>query len=248
MAGEQTASGHVTWKQQAGSVLQQRKIFRTSLTTRRSHFIWPGGCGQWMDAFPTVRVGFAVIHLSVTFFFHFSSSFYLSGQTEQTELPSSSSSSSLSSSFSSAAALPHCVFSPFQTFSFLPLSPSFSLCLWSVTLNLAPSICFSSFVGPALFLIKITSGFDLLWSFWSYCGYRLNSKPTTILNQPNTHRIQREGMFLLTMDQNDFFFPPLLSSIIKSSAFVTWRGRPVTHFASQPVNPHNLWIGTWRGL
>jgi len=26
------------------------------------------------------------------------------------------------------------------------LSPSFSLCLWSVTLNLAPSICFSSFV------------------------------------------------------------------------------------------------------
>lgn len=123
-----------------------------------------------------------------------------------------------------------------------------SLCLWSLTLNLPPSICFSSFVGPALFLIKITSGFDLLWSFWSYCGYRLNSKPTTILNQPNTRRLQREGMFFLTMDQNDFFFPPLLSSIIKSSAFVTWRGRPVTHFASQPVNPHNLWIGTWRGL
>lgn len=125
---------------------------------------------------------------------------------------------------------------------------SLSLCLWSLTLNLPPSICFSSFVGPALFLIKITSGFDLLWSFWSYCGYRLNSKPTTILNQPNTRRLQREGMFFLTMDQNDFFFPPLLSSIIKSSAFVTWRGRPVTHFASQPVNPHNLWIGTWRGL
>lgn len=35
---------------------------------------------------------------------------------------------------------------PLQTFLFLPLSPSFSLCLWSVTLNLAPSICFSSFV------------------------------------------------------------------------------------------------------
>lgn len=90
----------------------------------------------------------------------FSSSFYLSGQTEQTELPFSS--SSLSSSFSSAAALPHCVFSPFQALSFLPLSPSFSLCLWSVTLNLAPSICFSSSIGPALFLIKTTSGFDLL--------------------------------------------------------------------------------------
>lgn len=140
--------------------MQQRKIFRTGPTTRRSHFIWPGGCGQWMDTFPTVRVGFAVMHLSVTFFFPFSSSFYLSGQTEQTELPFSS--SSLSSSFSSAAALPHCVFSPFQAFSFLPLSPSFSLCLWSVTLNLAPSICFSSFIGPALFLIKTTSGFDLL--------------------------------------------------------------------------------------
>lgn len=123
-----------------------------------------------------------------------------------------------------------------------------ALCLWSVTLNLAASICFSSFVGLALFRIKITSGFDLLWSFWSYCGYRLNSKPTTTLNQPNTHRIEREGKFFLTMDQNDFFFPPLLSSIIKSSAFVTWRGRPVTHFASEPVNPHNLWIGTWRGL
>lgn len=35
---------------------------------------------------------------------------------------------------------------PFQTGSFLPPSPSFSLCLWSVTPNLAPSICFSSFV------------------------------------------------------------------------------------------------------
>lgn len=65
MAGEQTVSGHITWKQQAGSVLQQRKIFRSSPTTRRSHFIWPGGCGQWTDTFPTVRVGYAVIHLSI---------------------------------------------------------------------------------------------------------------------------------------------------------------------------------------
>lgn len=194
MAGEQTASGHITWKQQAGSVLQQRKIFRSSPTTRRSHFIWPRGCGQWMDTFPYIRVGYAVIHLSVTFFFHFSSSFYLS---QQTEHPSSS---SLSSSFSSEAAWAHRAFSPFQTCSFLPLSPSFSLCLWSVTLNLAPSICFSSFVGSALFLIKITSGFDLLWSFWSHRGYRLSSKPTTILNQPNAHRIQREGMFLKCFD------------------------------------------------
>lgn len=61
MAGEQTVSGRITWKQQAGSVLQQRKIFRSSLTTRQSHFIWPGGCGQRMDTFPTVE---AVVRLS----------------------------------------------------------------------------------------------------------------------------------------------------------------------------------------
>lgn len=75
MAGEQTVSGHITWTQQAGSVLQQRKIFRSSLTTRRSHFIWPGGCGQRMDIFPTVRAGYAVMHLSVApahTLFHFS--------------------------------------------------------------------------------------------------------------------------------------------------------------------------------
>lgn len=75
MAGEQTVSGHITWTQQAGSVLQQRKIFRSSLTTRQSHFIWPGGCGQRMDIFPTVRAGYAVMHLSVApahTLFHFS--------------------------------------------------------------------------------------------------------------------------------------------------------------------------------
>lgn len=148
MAGEQTASGHITWKQQAGSVLQQRKIFRTSPTTRRSHFIWPGGCGQWMDTFPTLRVGFAVIHLSVTFFFHFSS------DKQQTEL--SSSSSSLSSSFSSTAALPYCVFSPSQTFSFLPLSPSFSLsvCGHSHLIYLPPSVSLHS-LGPLCFWLRL---------------------------------------------------------------------------------------------
>lgn len=71
MAGEQTVSGHITWKQQAGSVLQQRKIFRSSPTTRRSHFIWPGGCGQRIDTFPTVRVGYAVIRLSAPSHFFF---------------------------------------------------------------------------------------------------------------------------------------------------------------------------------
>lgn len=101
--------------------------------------------------------------LSYVCLLHFSSTFlrHLSWQMKETGLSSFSSCSSLSSSFPSAAALPHCVFSPFQTLSFLPLSPSFSLCLWSLTLNLTPSICFSSFVGSALFLIKITSGFDL---------------------------------------------------------------------------------------
>lgn len=75
MAGERTVSGHITWTQQAGSVLQQRKIFRSSLTTRRSHFIWPGGCGPRMDVFPTVGAGYAVMHVSVApahTFFHFS--------------------------------------------------------------------------------------------------------------------------------------------------------------------------------
>lgn len=58
--------------------------------------------------------------------------------------------------------VPPCFHLRFQTCSFLLLPPSFSLCLWSVTLNLAPSICFSSFVWSALLSIKITSGFDLL--------------------------------------------------------------------------------------
>lgn len=71
MAGEQTVSGHITWKQQAGSVLQQRKIFRSSPTTRRSHFIWPGGCGQRIDTFPTLPVGYAVICLSAPSHFFF---------------------------------------------------------------------------------------------------------------------------------------------------------------------------------
>lgn len=83
MAGEQTVSGHITWKQQAGSVLQQRKIFRSSPTTRRSHFIWPRGCGQRIDTFPTVRVGYAVMHLSAPShsFFHFMSSVLLHWET-----------------------------------------------------------------------------------------------------------------------------------------------------------------------
>lgn len=84
MAGEQNVSGHITWKQQAGSVLQQRKIFRSSPTTRRSHFIWPGGCGQWIDTFPAVRVGYTVIHLSIApshFFSTFGSFFSLPWQT-----------------------------------------------------------------------------------------------------------------------------------------------------------------------
>lgn len=85
MAGEQTVSGHITWKQQAGSVLQQRKIFRSSPTTRRrSHFIWPGGCGHRIDTFPTVRAGYAVVHLSAApshIFFHFMSSLSLPWQT-----------------------------------------------------------------------------------------------------------------------------------------------------------------------
>lgn len=58
--------------------------------------------------------------------------------------------------------VPPCFHLRSQTCSFLLLSPSFSLCLWSVTLNLTPSICFSSFVWSALLSIKITSGFDLL--------------------------------------------------------------------------------------
>lgn len=84
MAGEQTVSGHITWKQQAGSVLQQRKIFRSSPTTRRSHFIWPGGCGHRIDTFPTVRAGYAVVHLSAApshIFFHLMSSLSLPWQT-----------------------------------------------------------------------------------------------------------------------------------------------------------------------
>lgn len=75
MAGEHTVSGHITWKQQAGSVLQQRKIFRSSLTTRRSHFIWPAGCGQCMDTFPTVRLdmlSYICRLLPLTLFFQFS--------------------------------------------------------------------------------------------------------------------------------------------------------------------------------
>lgn len=165
MAGEQTVSGHITWKQQAGSVLQQRKIFRSSSTTRRSHFIWPGGCGQRIDTFPTVRVGYAVIRLSAPSHFFF-----------PLHVLCTSSLKNLTFVFFNPPPqlpmllllplLPILSFHPpqqpflitfpshvsprshlrFQTCSFLLLSPSFSLCLWSVTLNLAPSICFSSFV------------------------------------------------------------------------------------------------------
>lgn len=177
MAGEQTVSGHITWKQQAGSVLQQRKIFRSSPTTRRSHFIWPGGCGHRIDTFPTVRAGYAVVHLSAApshIFFHFMSSLSLPWQTwhlsSSVPFPTfPPTSSSFSPQLPPLLSLPLppvlSVFPPqqpylikfpshvsprshlpLQTRSFLPLSPPFSLCLWSVTLNLAPSICFSSLV------------------------------------------------------------------------------------------------------
>lgn len=136
MAGEQTVSGHITWKQQAGSVLQQRKIFRSSLTTRRSHFIWPGRCGQWMDTFPTVRVGYAVIHLSIApspshFFFHFSSSEKPNTLLNLFILSSSRLPLSLISFFPTLATLPHRVFvSPIPSpsnFLIPPLSHPLSL-------------------------------------------------------------------------------------------------------------------------
>lgn len=145
MAGERTVSGHITWKQQAGSVLQQRKIFRSSLTTRRSHFIWPEGCGQWKDTLTRCKVGCAVMHLSLashhTFppflweIQHFSTFFSVR--------------SFLTSSWlcplippSPRSFLPH----PSNFLNVPSLTLSLPLCLWSVTVNLAPSICFSSLV------------------------------------------------------------------------------------------------------
>lgn len=174
MAGEQNVSGHITWKQQAGSVLQQRKIFRSSPTTRRSHFIWPGGCGQWIDTFPAVRVGYAVIHLSVapSHFFpllvpffspltNLTFIFFKSPPQLLLSLPPFPLNFLLLCRLLSVLSFfplqqPYLIvylslvspfsYLPLQTLSFLPLSPSFSLCLWSVTLNITPSICFSSFV------------------------------------------------------------------------------------------------------
>lgn len=158
MAGEQTASGRITWKQQAGSVLQQRKIFRSSPTTRQSHFIWPGGCGQWIDTFPC---GYTVMHLSIapshiffpllwqlTSIFKYSSLLFCHFVLFSYQLPP------FASLFPSATFPHHIVFScvaplapsPSSSLPFLPQSPSFSPCLWSITLNLAPSICFSSLV------------------------------------------------------------------------------------------------------
>lgn len=158
MAGEQTVSGHITWKQQAGSVLQQRKIFRSSPTTRRSHFIWPGGCGHRIDTFPTVRAAYAVVHLSAapshiffplhvlfispltnltSIFFNSFSHFF------SPPLPPSppASSTSLASSparfvcLPSSATLPHHV--SVARFSPLPPSPSNALIPASVTLFLS---------------------------------------------------------------------------------------------------------------
>lgn len=143
MAGEQTVSGHITWKQQAGSVLQQRKIFRSSPTTRRSHFIWPGGCGQRIDTFPTVRVGYAVIRLSAPshfFFFHFTSSVLLRWKTWHLSSlipsplstsfapPAPATSTSLASSAALLAFLPTSATFPYHVSvaSFSPLPPSFS--------------------------------------------------------------------------------------------------------------------------
>lgn len=158
MAGEHTVSGHITWKQQAGSVLQQRKIFRSSLTTRRSHFIWPAGCGQCMDTFPTVRLdmlSYICRLLPLTLFSNSLTNLTLDWLLLNLFLvlflPSPFSrffllSSLTSSCFCLPPPHPFSLTFPFKLSHSLPLSPSFSLCLWSVTLNLAPSICFSSFV------------------------------------------------------------------------------------------------------
>lgn len=107
---------------------------------------------------------------------------------------------------------------PLETFSLLPLSPSFSFCLWSVTHNLDPSICFSSFVLSGLFLIKITSGFDLLVChdpFEVILWLQVKLKATTLLTLYNTDCIS--ALVLKTFQpgtKNDFFSPR--SRIIKS--------------------------------
>lgn len=205
-------SGHITRKQQAGSVLQRRKIFKSSPTTRRSHFIWPGGCGQWMDIFPTVRVGYTVIH-----FPHLSSSFYLLRQTIHPHFKPFSSIPFklpllvlLALCFpSSPAALPHRVFSPSNVLIACLCHPlSLSVCGQSHLISLHPSVSLHSFslLCFRLRLHQALTYYDPLLK--SFCGYRLSSKRTTLLTQHNTDSIWTRGMFLKPFRQNDFFFSP----------------------------------------
>ena len=109
-----------------------------------------------VDGYLPYRQGWIRCHTFVCcslshFFFHFSSSEKPNTLLNLFILSSSRLPLSLISFLSDLSNLTSSCFCLSYTFPFKlshssPLSPSFSFCLWSVTLNLAPSICFSSFV------------------------------------------------------------------------------------------------------
>lgn len=194
----QTVTLHLAWRlRSVDGYLPYRTGCRTFVSCSLSHFFRlfdPSNTDLLLNIFPLFLFSSSQISLLLL---HFMPSFLL--------LPYFLLSNLTPSCF--------CVFLPLsylplQTFSFLPLSPSFSFCLWSVTHNLHPSICFSSFVLSGLFLIKITSGFDLLVChdpFEVILWLQVKLKATTLLTLHNRDCIWREK---ISRDQNDFFFLP----------------------------------------
>lgn len=176
-----------------------------------------------MDTFPTVRVGYAVIHLSVapshTFFpFLFKPNTYLLLKHSRLFNPSSSFSSQLPLLLLLHLLSVFSFFPPQQPYLIVFLSPlpppppprphsptfpfklshsslshplSLSVCGQSHLIQLHPSVSLHSF-SPVCFRLRLHQALTYQCAvilLKSFCGYRLSSKPTTLLTQHNTDSI-----------------------------------------------------------